>query len=145
MLNKIEQYRFVGELHRQALHELPETADIGSRDKSLIRQAARQGWWLGIGVQLPVVLSAIWFLDNKVKGLSLEKKAGVYILGVWAYGMYYMISKAWAWHYAFGSVEHIVKDFVLTADIEEIRKIQQEKELGLLANPEKVYLPKNTN
>ena len=143
MLNAIEKYRYTGELHRQALHQLPKVADLTRDQINHINKAARLGWWLGIGSQLPVVIGSIWLLENKLGHLKAEKKAGIYIIGIWAYGMYYMVSKAWAWHYAFSKVEHIVQDYVLTADIEEIKRIQQEKELGISAKNNQIYLPKD--
>ena len=142
MLSALEKYRFAGDLHRQALHQLPQTADLTMQEKKALRGAARLGWWLGIGVQMPVVFGSMWLLEKKVKKLPTDRMFVVYMIGLWGYGMYYMLSKAWAWHYAFSTVEPIVKEYVLTADIEEIRRLQQEQSLGIAASTDKLYLPK---
>ena len=141
MLTKLEQYRYKGELHRQALTELPNVGSLSIEEKNKLNSAVKLGKWLTIGVQCPVVLGAVVVFE-KLKSLPTDKKIVSYVAGVGFYGMFYMLSKAWAWHTAFHRVEGIVKEYVLTADIEEIQKIQQEQQLGISSKPKQIYTPK---
>ena len=141
ILKTLENYRFEGELHRAAMTQLPHVQALTIKEKEELSSAYKYGWWLGIGVQAPVILSATYFFKHYVPKFTPERKMFSYTMFVGAYGMFYMVTKAWAWHQAFYKVEHIIKQFILTAEIDEIRKIQQEQSLGI-SKDKNLYIPK---
>ena len=128
-------------MHRVALVQLPQVAALDIKEKEQLSSAYKYGYWLGLGLQFPFVLGAAFVFGKYVPKFSAEWKMLSYTFGIGGYGMVYMFTKAWAWHQAHYKVEHIIKKFILTADIEDIKKIQEEKALGITKN-NNVYLPK---
>lgn len=141
-MQKFENYRFEGEIYRAALLQLPKVASLTMKEKIELRSAYKFGWWLGIGVQFPVVIAAMWFFKRVVPGFKAEGKMLSYTATIGLYGMFHMFTKAWAWHYAHARVEPIIKDYIVNADIDEIRKIHEEQALGITKDTQ-VYLPKS--
>lgn len=142
MIQKFENYRYEGDLHRAALRQLPHVSPLSVKEKGEIAAAYKYGWWLSVGIQFPVVLGASILFKRFTPGLKYDQKIFAWSTSFGLYAVFYMFTKAWAWHQAYYKVEPMIKNFILTADIEDIKKIKQEQELQITKD-KNIYVPKN--
>lgn len=140
MLNKFEDYRFEGEMQKLAMLKLQHAQSLKPGEKEQLQDAFKYGKRLGMGIQLPFVLGAMYYFSKVVPKFSPEFKMISYTVAIGGYGFFYMFTKAWAWHYAYSSVENVVKEYVLKADLEELKRIHDEQFLGI-SKDMNVYVP----
>ena len=125
MLNELENYRFEGQMQRTALTNLRTAPTLTGKQIDELNSAYKYGKWLTIGIQSPVIALTAYYFGKYVPKYSAERKMITYTFAIGIYGMFYMYSKAWAWHQAFAKVEPLVKDYILTTDIEDLKKLNE--------------------
>ena len=143
MLEALEKYRFRGEVHRSALRDLPQREALTVGEKERLSRAYSYGKYGTLALQFPCV-TGIYLVEKRIRTLQLDKRVLWYVALAGVYGATYMLTKAWAWHQAFDSVEDIVKRYVESVSVADIQKIEEERQLGILRpDKDKVYTPKD--
>ena len=143
MIEALERYRFRGDVHRSALRDLPQREALTVGEKERLSTAYFYGKYGTLAAQFPCV-TLIYLVEKRIRPLPLDKRVVWYVGLSGVYGLTYMLTKAWAWHQAFYSVEDVVKRYVESISVEDIQKIEEERKLGILKpEKDKVYTPKD--
>lgn len=143
MLEALEKYRFRGEVHRSALLDLPQREALTVSEKERLSTAYSYGKYGTLAVQFPFI-TLIYYAEKRIRPLPLDKRVLWYVSLSGVYGLTYMLTKAWTWHQAFYSVEDVVKRYVESISVQDLRTIEEERKLGVLkAEKDKVYTPKD--
>jgi hypothetical protein len=109
MIKKLEQYRFEGSIHKQALRDIPKKPEVSILEREQLESTARYSTFACYFAQLPVILGCVYGANRWITPLKTDKRMLAYLVMFGGYMTYSMMSEAVIWHKAYERVEPIVK------------------------------------
>ena len=119
MISKIEKYKNEANIHRTALLKLPEKSSLPPEKKKELSAAYKYGKRLGMALQVPFAVFAVYFYSKIVPKLTKEGKILSYTIGLCCCNPIYSLTKAWGWHKAYERAEPIVKEYILDPNFKD--------------------------